>query len=63
MYINNLSLREERRYAGGTVMAQGKVGIIGAMDEEIASIQAAVEITCREVLAGMEFLTGTLGGK
>lgn len=44
-------------------MAQGKVGIIGAMDEEIASIQAAVEITCREVLAGMEFLTGTLGGK
>ncbi len=44
-------------------MAKGRIGIIGAMDLELTELKAAVKITGSEKLAGMEFHTGTLGGK
>ena len=44
-------------------MARRRIGIIGAMDLELTELKAAAEITGSETLAGMEFCTGTLGGK
>ena len=38
-------------------------GIIGAMDVEVASLKAAMEITSTKTVAGMEFCEGTLDGK
>ena len=38
-------------------------GIIGAMDEEVASLKAAMEIESTRTIAGMEFIQGTLDGK
>ena len=43
--------------------AQTRIGIIGAMDEELATIKAAAEITRTEKLADMEFCLGMLGGR
>ena len=40
-----------------------KVGIIGAMQSEVADLQAAMKITRRVEKAGMEFVEGTLGGR
>ena len=42
---------------------QGRIGIIGAMDEELATIKAAAEIARTEKAADMEFCLGTLGGR
>ncbi len=38
-----------------------KVGIIGAMDVEIALLKESAVIMSREKIAGMEFYSGTLG--
>ena len=38
-------------------------GIIGAMDEEVASLKGAMEIKSTRTVAGMEFFEGTLDGK
>ncbi len=38
------------------------VGIIGAMDEEVAKLIAEADMTGTETVAGMVFRTGTLGG-
>ena len=38
-------------------------GIIGAMDEEVALLKSAMEITSTQTIAGMEFFQGTLDGK
>ena len=46
--------------AGGTV---DKTGIIGAMDEEVASLKSAMKISATTTIAGMEFCEGTLEGK
>lgn len=40
-----------------------KIGIIGAMDVEVASLQEAADITKTTKIAEMEFCEGTLGGK
>ncbi|MBQ9686891.1 MAG: 5'-methylthioadenosine/adenosylhomocysteine nucleosidase [Oscillospiraceae bacterium] len=37
-------------------------GIIGAMDEEVATLKAAMCLTRTETVAGMEYCVGTLGG-
>lgn len=42
---------------------QIRIGVIGAMDEELATIKAAIKITRTEKLADMEFCIGTLGGR
>ena len=42
---------------------QSRIGIIGALDEELATIKAAAEIQGSEKVADMEFCVGTLGGK
>ena len=39
------------------------IGIIGAMDEELAMLKAAAGATECETLAGMEFCCGKLGGR
>ena len=39
------------------------IGIIGAMDEEVASLEAAAEIERTTTIASMDFSEGTLGGK
>ena len=38
------------------------IGIIGAMEEEIAALREALEITGSETIAGMEFVVGKLRG-
>lgn len=38
-------------------------GIIGAMEEELASLKSAMQITSTRTIAGMEFCEGTLDGK
>ena len=38
------------------------IGIIGAMEEEIAALREAMEITGTETIAGMEFAVGKLRG-
>ncbi len=38
------------------------IGIIGAMDEEVAKLISQVDITAEETVAGMTFRAGTLGG-
>ncbi len=38
-------------------------GIIGAMDEEVASLKSAMQINSTRTIAGMEFFEGTLDGK
>ena len=40
-----------------------KTGIIGAMDEEVASLKSAMKISATTIIAGMEFCEGTLDGK
>lgn len=40
-----------------------KIGIIGAMDEEVAGLKQEMEITSTATIASMEFLEGTLLGK
>ncbi len=40
-----------------------RIGIIGAMEEEIRDLRAQMEIEREETLAGMRFLVGTLLGK
>ena len=39
------------------------IGIIGAMDEEVALLKSEMEITSTQTIAGMEFFQGTLDGK
>ncbi|MDD7441404.1 MAG: 5'-methylthioadenosine/adenosylhomocysteine nucleosidase [Sutterellaceae bacterium] len=39
-----------------------KVGIIGAMEVEVASLKASLQDSKSETVAGMEFCEGTLGG-
>ena len=46
-----------------TAPAADAVGIIGAMDVEVASLKEAAAITRTTAVAGMEFCEGTLGGK
>ena len=38
------------------------IGIIGAMDEEVTTLKAALENTQISVIAGMEFCKGKLDG-
>ena len=38
-------------------------GIIGAMEEEVASLKSAMQIKSTRTVAGMEFFEGTLDGK
>lgn len=40
-----------------------KIGIIGAMDEEVAALKQDMEVKTSSTLASMEFLEGTLLGK
>ena len=40
-----------------------KIGIIGAMDEEVAGLKKEMEIKSSTTIASMEFLEGTLLGK
>ena len=40
-----------------------KTGIIGAMDEEVASLKSAMKFSATTTIAGMEFCEGTLDGK
>ena len=40
-----------------------KTGIIGAMDEEVASLKSAMKISTTTTIAGMDFCEGTLDGK
>ena len=40
-----------------------RIGIIGAMEEEIRDLRAQMEIEREETLAGMRFLVGTLRGR
>ena len=42
---------------------QGAVGIIGAMDVEVASLKEAANVTKTTTIAGMEFCEGMLGEK
>lgn len=51
--------------AAGTPAASDKetIGIIGAMDNEVASLKEAVAITETTTIAQMEFCQGTLSGK
>lgn len=48
---------------GASSGAQEAIGIIGAMDEEVASLKEAAEIERTTAIASMEFCEGTLGGK
>ena len=41
----------------------GRIGIIGAMDDEVSALKDAMEIDRRETIAGMEFFVGKLGGQ
>ena len=43
--------------------AVDKTGIIGAMEEEVASLKSAMTSTSTRTIAGMEFFEGTLDGK
>ncbi len=43
--------------------APAAIGIIGAMDPEVASLKEAANISKSTNIAGMEFCEGTLGGK
>lgn len=40
-----------------------KIGIIGAMDEEVAGLKEEMDVTSTTTIASMEFLEGTLHGK
>lgn len=40
-----------------------KIGIIGAMDEEVAGLKEEMQVTSTNTIASMEFLEGTLHGK
>lgn len=40
-----------------------KIGIIGAMDEEVAALKKDMNVTSTKTMASMEFLEGTLLGK
>ncbi|AGI47988.1 methylthioadenosine nucleosidase [Thermoplasmatales archaeon BRNA1] len=40
-----------------------RLGIIGAMDDEVDSLKASMHIDRKETVAGMEFCIGTLEGK
>lgn len=40
-----------------------KIGIIGAMDEEVAALKQDMEVKASSTIASMEFLEGTLLGK
>ena len=40
-----------------------KIGIIGAMKSEVASLKEAMEVSRREEKAGMEFCEGRLGSR
>ena len=40
-----------------------KLGIIGAMDEEVAALKKDMTVTSTKTLASMEFFEGTLQGK
>ena len=46
----------------GTPGKRGAIGIIGAMDPEIASLRDALEGEKSTTIAGMEFYEGTLDG-
>ncbi|MBQ9043585.1 MAG: 5'-methylthioadenosine/adenosylhomocysteine nucleosidase [Eggerthellaceae bacterium] len=48
--------------AAGTPEKRGAIGIIGAMDPEIASLRDALEGEKQTTIAGMEFYEGTLDG-
>ena len=48
---------------GKPTAAQETIGIIGAMDTEVASLKQEAEIKKTTVIAGMEFCEGTLNGK
>ena len=40
-----------------------KTGIIGAMEDEVASLKGAMKISAKTTIAGMEFCEGTLDGQ
>ena len=40
-----------------------RIGIIGAMDDEVQSLKDSMHISKRDTVAGMEFCIGTLDGK
>ncbi len=48
---------------GKPAPAQETIGIIGAMDTEVASLKQEADIKKTTVIAGMEFCEGTLEGK
>lgn len=39
-----------------------RIGIIGAMDDEVSALKSAMHLDRKETVAGMEFFVGTLGG-
>jgi adenosylhomocysteine nucleosidase len=39
-----------------------RIGIIGAMDDEVSMLKGAMHLERKESIAGMEFFVGTLGG-
>ncbi len=49
--------------AKGRQAAPEKIGIIGAMETEVAALKAAASVTKTTEIASMEFCEGTLGGK
>ena len=55
--ILSAACAEEQVFSGQTI-----IGIIGAMDEEVASLKAAVESPEKTSVAGMEFCKGKLDG-
>ena len=55
--ILSAACAEEQFFSGQTI-----IGIIGAMDEEVASLKAAVESPEKTSVAGMEFCKGKLDG-
>ena len=40
-----------------------KTGIVGAMEDEVASLKSAMKISAKTTVAGMEFCEGTLDGQ
>ncbi len=48
--------------SGKKAAAEDAIGIIGAMDEEVATLKDAAKITKTTEVAAMEFCEGTLGG-
>ena len=63
LLISVLAGCSNKEEAAGTDAKAVKTGIIGAMDEEVATLKDALENEKTTKMAGMEFCEGTLDGK